>query len=257
MSNADLQDLVLAGVRWELTDNSFMVKADKVLPEASEDKKDIDIVLSARTQTSIVPPVMPIAPMSVDTAAAMAARPNDMAALNRMIAEFNHPLRAGATNVVVPHVATNPNGVVIITDVPSSEDDANGKILSGGAGDLLDKMLIAIGMTRENVSILPLIFWRTPGGRTPNRMELDLSRPFVNRALSILAPRIILTLGSLAATEIAGVILPKGHGEVVSLETGAVCIPIFHPNYLMLKPTAKRDAWTALQTVQNLLKSFD
>lgn len=257
MSNADLQDLVLAGVRWELTDNSFMVKADKVLPEASEDKKDIDIVLSARTQTSIVPPVMPIAPMSVDTAVAMAARPNDIAALNRMIAEFNHPLRAGATNVVVPHVATNPNGVVIITDVPSSEDDASGKILSGGAGDLLDKMLIAIGMTRENVSILPLVFWRTPGGRTPNRMELDLSRPFVNRALSILAPRIILTLGSLAATEIAGVILPKGHGEVVSLETGAVCIPIFHPNYLMLKPTAKRDAWTALQTVQNLLKSFD
>lgn len=257
MSNADLQDLVLAGVRWELTDNSFMVKADKVLPEASEDKKDIDIVLSARTQTSIVPPVMPIAPMSVDTAAAMAARPNDMAALNRMIAEFNHPLRAGATNVVLPHVASNPNGLVIITDVPSSEDDASGKILSGGAGDLLDKMLMAIGMTRENVSILPLIFWRTPGGRTPNRSELDLAKPFVKKALNLLNPHVLLTLGTLAATEIAGVALPKSHGEVISLDSGAVCVPIFHPNYLMLKPTAKRDAWTALQTVQNLLKSFD
>lgn len=250
MISTDLQDLVLSGVCWELKDSPLVVD-DAVVSDKNE------IFGSVRTQTAIVPPVNPSVPMSVDTAVAMAARPNDMAALNRMIAEFNHPLRAGATNVVLPHIADDSCGLVIITDIPSSEDDESGRILSGGAGDLLDKMLLAIGITRENVSILPLVFWRTPGGRTPSRIELDLARPFVNKALNLISPRVILTLGALAATEVASVSLPKNHGEIVSLESGAVCVPIFHPNYLMLKPTAKRDAWTALQTVQNLLKSSD
>ena len=252
----DLQYLSLAGVRWELNDIPMTVARINTSSADSEGGA-VQSQITARTQTSIVPPVAPSMPMSVDTAVAMAARPTDISALSRMIAEFNHPLRAGATNVVLSNIAVKPNGLVIVTDIPSAEDDANGKILSGAVGELLDKMLLAIGMTRENVSIIPLVFWRTPGGRTPSRSELDLARPFVNRALELLAPRVILTLGTLAASEIAGVSLPRGHGSVVSLESGAVCMPIFHPNYLMLKPAAKRDAWNALQIVQNLLKSSD
>lgn len=255
MQDNDLQYLSLAGVRWELSDIPMTlasVNTSSATPEGGAGQAQI-----SRTQTSIVPPVAPSVLMSMDTAVAMAARPTDISALSRMIAEFNHPLRSGATNVVLPNIAAKPNGLVIVTDIPSAEDDASGKILSGSVGDLLDKMLLAIGMTRENVSIIPLVFWRTPGGRTPSRSELDLARPFVNRALELLAPRVILTLGTLAASEIAGVSLPRGHGSVVSLESGAVCMPIFHPNYLMLKPAAKRDAWNALQIVQNLLKSSD
>lgn len=265
MNDYDLKDLILAGVKWELTDMpaALVSVARSVFTQdapCSVNVAGTNTTASnniVRTQTSIVPPIAPQQAISVDTAAAMAARPVDIDSLCRMISEFNHPLRAGATNVVLPHIAKNPNGLVIITDVPGGDDDASGIILSGIAGDLLDKMLSAIGMSRDEVSIVPLVFWRTPGGRTPTRSELDLARPFVDRVIEFLCPRLFLTLGTLAAAEIANVSLPRGHGVTTVLDSGITAIPIYHPNYLILKPTAKRDAWTALQIVQNLLKSAD
>lgn len=267
MAYDDLQDLNLAGVQWELTEEPMATARKKTTEKQDAEPapiqaaprqvnvSDIDASISmGRTPTSVVPPIAPIQPMSRDTAVAMATRPGDMESLGRMIAEFNHPLRTGATNVVLPHTAQNPNGLVIITDIPGSDDDASGRILSGTVGELMDKMLAAIGMSRDNVSIVPLIFWRTPGGRTPTREEMDLARPFVNRAIELLRPRVILTLGTIAATEIADATLPRGHGVPV-VRDNVTIMPIFHPNYLILKPAAKRDAWTALQTVQNLLKS--
>ena len=242
--NTDLQDLVLAGVKWELAEASvgFMEMVSHAAP--------------VRTRvTSVVPPISPVSPIDVNTAAAMALRPTTMDALIRMISEFNHPLRGGATNVVCPHVAANPGGLVIITDIPSSEDDLSGTILSGAAGELLDKMLIAIGESRETVSILPLMFWRTPGGRTPTRIEMDLARPFVNRALELLEPRVILTLGTLAASEIAGTDLMKNLGADVIIQNDVHVFPIYHPNYLILKPTVKASVWTVLQNVQKMLKT--
>ncbi len=259
----DLRDLELAGVRWELSEfparlaKSIAAAIAPVAPAAPDvAHATVGGVVGAtpqRTPTSIVPPIAPIIPMSVETATAMAMRPADLPALLRMIAEFNHPLRTVATNTVLPHVAQNPNGLVVITDVPGGEDDETGRILSGAAGELLDKMLAAIGMGRECASIMPLVFWRTPGGRSPTRTELDLCRPFVNRALELLHPRAILTLGTLAASEIAGAALPRAHGEITNAACGAKCVPIFHPNYLILKPAAKRDAWTALQKLEKLL----
>ena len=248
MNDYDLRDLTLAGVRWELTDAPFVSTSARAVTPAAESAP-------VRTMTSIVPPIAPTQTISVETAAAMAARPSDIDALCRMISEFNHPLRAAATNVVLPHIATNPNGMIIVTDIPGPDDDATGRILSGAAGELLDKMLSAIGMTRDNVSIVPLVFWRTPGGRTPTRPELELARPFVNRVIELVHPRLILTLGTTAAAEIGGITLPRGHGVAVELSGGMSVMPIFHPNYLMLKPAAKRDAWTALQSVEKMLKT--
>jgi len=244
--NILLKDLVMAGVQWELSETSVgfmeMVSHANATP--------------SRTRTAaVVPATAPATPMDIETANAMASRPTTMDALNRMILEFNHPLRGGATNVVVPTVAKNPNSLVVITDIPSGDDDASGNILSGAAGELLDKMLAAIGMSRESVSILPLIFWRTPGGRTPTRIELDLARPFVSRAIELLEPCAILTLGTLSATEIAGVDLMKNHGGEIVLPNDIHVFPIYHPNYLILKPGAKADVWNVLQNVQKMLKS--
>jgi len=245
--NEMLQDLLNAGVKWELSDTAIGFLSDL----------EPGVATPARTRVStVVPPIAPVAPMSVDTARACAARPTTTSALARMISEFNHPLRGGVSNVVLPHVAQQPNGVLIITDVPSSEDDASGKILSGGAGDLMDKMLAAIGMSRENVHITPIVFWRTPGGRTPTRAELDLSRPFVDRFLELTEPRLVITLGTVAASEICGTDLMRTHGAETDLPGGAHAFSIYHPNYLILKPTAKAAVWTVLQNVQNLLKSL-
>ena len=185
----------------------------------------------------------------------MVERPNDIDSLIRMIGEFNHPLRNGVTNVVMPNIATKPNGLLIITDSPSTDDDISGKILSGMAGEMTDKMLSALDMNRENVSIVPLSFWRTPGGRTPTREELDLVRPFIDKIIEMLKPKVIVTFGTLAATEIAQIDLSSLHGNEIQSPNGYTIIPVFHPNYLILKPSAKRDVWNALQNVQKLLKN--
>ena len=116
-------------------------------------------------------------------------------------------------------------------------------------------MLSAIGMSRENVSIVPLLFWRTPGGRTPSREELDLSMPFVNKVIDMLAPKIIITFGTLAATEIAKTNLTDKHDTEITDDQGRTVIPMYHPNYLILKPSAKKDVWDALQNIQKLLKN--
>ena len=72
---------------------------------------------------------------------------------------------------------------------------------------------------------------------------------------SNMSPFVILTLGTLPASEYANINLAKSHGVPVILENGIHLVPIFHPNYLILKPLAKRDVWTALQNMQNILKS--
>lgn len=258
MSDFTLRDLELAGVRWELADSPISVTVAEKKEEIIMPKRPTAATVMAeigRIATSVVPPVAPSQTMSLDTVRAMASRPMDMATLNRMINEFNHPLRITATNTVLPHVGQG--GLLIINDVPSSDDDASGAVLSGAAGDLMDKMLAAIGLSRATASIIPMVFWRTPGGRTPSREELDLSRPFIDRAIELLQPRVILTLGTLPATEIAGVNLAKSHGMPVVMENGTTLMPIYHPNFLMLKPAAKRDVWEALQKVQNILKTAE
>ena len=245
-----LQDLVLAGVKWELEEVAFgQIQAD------IDSGAVVQTGERTRVTTSVVPPIAPVAPVSVETAVSMAMRPGNIESLIRMISEFNHPLRAGVTNVVMPNIAKNPNGVMVITDIPSNEDDGCGHILTGKTGDLFNKMLAAIGMSRDTVTILPLIFWRTPGGRTPTDNELALSRPFVNRMIQLLEPRIIITLGTLAAVQIANVDLMKHHGEMVEMDNDIRVFPIYHPNYLMLKPGAKQAVWTVLQNVEKLLKN--
>jgi DNA polymerase len=245
MGSYALQDLSIAGVRWELSETPIKSSSKKIPVQQT--------FQTNRTGTPIIIP--PSAPITLDTVKSMVTRPNDIDSLLRMIGEFNHPLRNGATNVVMPNIATKPNGLVIITDLPSSDDDLSGKILSGNAGEMVDKMLSAIDMSRENVSIIPLIFWRTPGGRTPNREELDLSMPFIDKMLEMLKPRIVITFGTLAANEIAKTNLTSAHGNEIESDQGYTIIPIYHPNYLILKPSAKKDVWDALQNIQKLLKN--
>lgn len=247
METHALQDLDMAGVRWELTETP--VKHDYKRPPVQQ---TFQTNRPGSEKPSIIPPS---APINLDTVKSMVLRPTDINSLIRMIGEFNHPLRNGATNVVLPNIATEPNGLLIITDLPSTDDDLSGQILSGNAGEMTDKMLSAIGMSRKNVSIIPLLFWRTPGGRSPSREELDLSLPFVNKIIEMLSPRVIITFGTMATTEITKSNLSDVHGSEIISDNGSIVVPMYHPNYLILKPSAKKDVWVALQNVQKLLKN--
>jgi DNA polymerase len=170
----------------------------------------------------------------------------------------SHPLRAFAKRAVPP-AGAGAARLMVVADFPSADDEESGIILSGAPGALFDKMLGSIGLSRENAVISPLLFWRAPGGRGPTEEELSIARPFVMRAAEIARPAAILTLGAAAAMEIAGAKLPNRHGEVIETEFAGApvrVVPIWHPNYLMLKPDAKRDVWSALQKLQNLLQTL-
>ncbi|MCL2538299.1 MAG: uracil-DNA glycosylase [Alphaproteobacteria bacterium] len=206
---------------------------------------------------------IPVTPTNaaLDAADAAASACADFESLCAAIKNYNHPLSSFA-NFVPPQFSTTSHQhqppITIITDLPSSDDDAAGKIMTGAAGELLDKMLSSIGIKRNMVTIIPLLFWRTPGGRTPSREELDLCRPFVNRAIELVDAKKILTLGTLAATEIASAKLPTDHGKVFESRISNFefrTIPIWHPNYMLLKPDSKRDVWDALQNLQKLLQN--
>lgn len=255
MNNDSIKDLWLAGVQWEIADVPMALRAKWAAATQSSQNAAQSTGDISRAGVTVVPPIAPTVTVSLETAESMAARPADIGNLNRMIGEFNHPLRSAATQTVFPNIAKNPNGLVIITDVPGADDDATGRILSGTAGELFDKMLAAIGMNRDMVSIIPIVFWRTPGGRTPTDSELALARPFISRMLEFLSPKMILTLGATPAKEIADIKLSSNHGMVTKTAAGTPVMSIYHPNYLVLKPSAKRDAWTALQELQNLLKN--
>jgi DNA polymerase len=235
------------GLRFRIQNNEFVVFGD-----------DFDEVLTVLAEWIAFEGAAPVAPVvntsdALDAARAAATAATNFDELCTAIDCCNHPLKSFA-KTIPPHFASC--AVTIITDSPSGDDEASNKILSGASGDLLDKMLSAVGLSRESVAIVPLVFWRPAGGRTPSREELDLARPFVSRAIELVQPRIALTLGSLAATEFADAKLPAQHGEVFP-GAGFSIIPIFHPNYLLLKPDAKKPVWDALQKMQNLLQSAE
>jgi DNA polymerase len=231
-----LRDLELAGVKWELSDAP---KAPQHIPAQSLQNSPCNANYETRASAahSAVPAQAPVNAGSAESAAAGAG---DFDSLCAAIKAFPHPLKMFAKNTVPP---CRGGGLLVITDAPSSDDDDTGRILSGAAGELFDKMLLAIGLERKSVAICPLVFWRAPGGRTPSDEELAIARPFVKRLIAILQPNAILTLGTVAANS-----APLCEHESVPV------ISIPHPNYLILKPDSKKAAWEELQKLLKILQ---
>lgn len=221
-----LRDLELAGVKWELSNSSVQKTLNK--------KENIE-----QNKNNSMESIAPVAPISMPMAHESACHANDFSELCTEISEFNHPLKMFAKSTILP---TMGGKLLILTDTPSSDDDESGEILSGAAGALLEKMLGAIGLERNLVSICPLVFWRAPGGRTPTDEELSLTSPFVDKFIELSAPRAILTLGSLA----------KKYQLKNNLEIQIFSIP--SPEFMILKPDSKKVAWDELQ---KLLKSLE
>lgn len=243
-----LYDLNIAGVQWELNETSTDFNIKNIKPNENENKSD-----NPSKKHLVIPSTEPI---SESFAISATAATNDVQKLNKTIADFNHPLRKFVKNTVLPHYGNKNGGLLIVTDLPSNDDDESGNILSGTVGELLDKMLCAINLNRIDVSVVSLLFWRTPGGRTPTTEELSLSRPFVDKFIELIKPDVILTLGVLTAKEILNIKLNDSHGIPVEYKTAPV-VPIYHPNYLLLKPDVKPDIWHALQKLQILLKNAE
>jgi uracil-DNA glycosylase family 4 len=141
--------------------------------------------------------------------------------------------------------------IMLIGEAPGRDEDLQGKPFVGRAGQLLDRMLAAIGLAEEHVYITNTIYWRPPGNRTPTPQEIEACAPFLARQIDLLSPDVMVLLGGAAAKSILGVSegIMRLRGKWKLYRSGDREIPTLatlHPAYLLRKPEEKRYAWRDL-----------
>jgi uracil-DNA glycosylase family 4 len=149
--------------------------------------------------------------------------------------------------------------LVIVTGWPSEDDDRLSQVLSGQAGELFDKMLAAINLSRQDVFIIQVVKCLTPGNRLPKADEINTCLPFLLRQIEILQPRLICTLGPLAAVALLkreeSLFRLRGRIHAYHTMQGAVIplLPTIHPAFLLKNPDLKKASWQDLQLLQKKL----
>jgi len=147
--------------------------------------------------------------------------------------------------------------LMLIGEAPGKDEDRQGKPFVGRAGQLLDRMLAAIGLTEADFYITNIVFWRPPGNRTPSPEEMQVCQPFVERQIELLAPKIVVFLGNAAAKQLTGATegIMKLRGKWLELpgHPGTRAMATLHPAYLLRTPLAKRLAWRDLLAVSEAL----
>jgi DNA polymerase len=201
----------------------------------------------------------PVANTSAGVAARSAARSaRDLDELRSLLERFDGcSLKATAKNLCFYRGASSAP-VMIIGEAPGADEDIAGKPFVGRAGQLLDRMLSAAGWSEQNVHITNIVYWRPPGNRTPTPQEAEACRPFLERQIELVAPRMLLLLGGAAAKHILrteeGIL--KIRGKWQALQFGAMDMPVLaslHPAYLLRTPISKRQAWLDLLRVRERL----
>lgn len=151
----------------------------------------------------------------------------------------------------------NPQAkLVFVGEGPGAEEDATGRPFVGRAGQLLDKIIVAIGLKREDVYIANIVKCRPPGNRTPERDEVDTCEPFLLRQLALIRPEVIVALGSPAFQCLLRTREPitRARGEWRDWN-GIKVMPTFHPAFLLRSPDKKREVWDDMKKVRDHLNA--
>ena len=196
---------------------------------------------------------------AVAEAEALAAAAPDLAALAEAQSAYPHcALRQGAKNFVFAD--GNPAArVMILGEAPGREEDLQGRPFVGRAGQLLDRMYGAIGLSRAAPApeaalyIANILPWRPPGNRDPDPAEIAMMLPFVRRHVELAAPDILVLMGN---TPCGAILDRRGITRLRGQWTQALGLPVLpmlHPAYLLRNPAAKRDAWADLLDLKERL----
>lgn len=149
----------------------------------------------------------------------------------------------------------NPQArLMIIGEAPGRDEDLQGTPFAGRAGQLLDRMLAAIGLDRQTTYMTNVLAWRPPGNRTPTASEIELCKPFVERHIELVKPEFLLLLGNVPNKMLLGT--NKGilsiRGTIMRYAPDGPNIPALaslHPDYLLRSPAAKKLSWADLLTL--------
>jgi DNA polymerase len=161
---------------------------------------------------------------------------------------------ATARKSIVFGIGAEDAPLVFVGEAPGEQEDRRGEPFVGPAGELLDKMIEAMGWSRRSVYITNILMCRPPGNRNPQPDEVAACSPFLDAKLVSIAPRVIIALGRPSANTLLGNDAPisalRGRFH---LRHGVKVMPTFHPAYLLREPDRKRDAWNDLKVVMTEL----
>jgi DNA polymerase len=219
-------------------------------------------VATQRTATPLPVPERRF-PATVPDAAVMTARSSarQAASLEELAARLagfeGCTLKATAKNLCFYRGQTR-SALMLIGEAPGREEDLEGKPFVGRAGQLLDRMLAAIGLDERHVHITNIVYWRPPGNRTPTPQEAEVCRPFLERQVALVAPELLVLLGGAAAKHVLGasegIMRLRGQPREVAIAGRSIrVIATLHPAYLLRTPAAKRLAWRDLLLIRTAL----
>jgi uracil-DNA glycosylase len=196
---------------------------------------------------------VPLAPLPARPARPSLPPGQPSAALQAVRGELGDCQRcklAGGRKQIVFGVGNPAADLVFVGEAPGADEDEQGEPFVGAAGQLLTRMIAAMGFDRGDVYICNVIKCRPPYNRNPEPDEVASCEPFLKKQLAALRPRMLVALGKFAAQALCREATPitRLRGNLRSYE-GIPVMPTYHPAYLLRTPEAKRQAWQDLQTV--------
>lgn len=189
-----------------------------------------------------------------DAAVASDVSLHDLAALGA-IASVCVKCRLAATRTQVVYGTGNPNAdLMFIGEAPGRDEDLKGEPFVGRAGQLLTDIIKAMKLSREDVYIANVIKCRPPENRNPEPDELEACRPYIQRQVELINPRVIVTLGKFALQSLTGKVYSVSSARGQWTDYNAIKVmPTYHPAYLLRTPSAKKDVWNDMKKVMTEL----
>jgi DNA polymerase len=192
----------------------------------------------------------------------MAASASTLDALRQHMASFDGcNLKFTAKNLVFAD--GNPQAsLMLVGEAPGRDEDIEGLPFVGRSGRLLDRMLAAIGLDRTSAYIANVIPWRPPGNRTPTPHETEICRPFIERQIELVNPKVLVNLGGPSAKTLLntseGILRLRGNWRVHTTASGIAipAMPTLHPAYLLRTPAHKKLAWRDFLEVKAKLRGL-
>jgi uracil-DNA glycosylase len=208
------------------------------------------------------PSGLPLSPPAAEAAAhALAASSPDLAALRSNLERFEGcALKRTATQLVFSDGVPGSK-VMFVGEAPGGDEDRIGRPFVGRAGQLLDRMLHAVGLNRQQVYIANVVPWRPPGNRIPTPQETQACLPFVRRQIELAAPEILVCLGGSATQTLLGaregITRTRGKWFTYECDNGRAirALATFHPAYLLRQPGQKRQAWADMRALAAAMKN--
>ena len=232
-------------------------------PDRIQDRKHILEKVAVLSSSEKASPVKGTVE-SLKEAEIFASKAQTLEELKKALENFQGlSLKRTATGIVFSD-GTPAAKVMLVGEVPGAEEDRAGRPFAGAQGELLDKMLAAIGLSRDDsVYITTVVNWRPPGNRVLSDAEVALSRPFVKRHIELINPEVLIFVGGGAAKALLltskSILRLRGQWMDYSLEALERTIPslaMLTPAYLMESPAQKKLAWEDLLMLKEKLKEL-